>query len=65
MHALWTVVAETPDRIQHIIDNLCEDRYWDYCLIGGRYDRIIPVNKNVEDIIANNVFIFYTQSPIF
>jgi hypothetical protein len=43
-------VAETPDRIQHIIDNLCEDRYWDYGLIGGRYDRTIPVNKNVEDM---------------
>lgn len=58
MHALCTVVAKTPDRIRHIIDNLCEDRYWDYCLIGGRYDRIIPVNKNVEDMLEGYNFPF-------
>lgn len=50
MHALCTVVAETPDKIHQIIENMCERGYWDYGLIGGRYDCIIPVGKNVDDL---------------
>lgn len=58
MHALCTIVAKSIPTIQRFIDDRCECRDWDYAVIGGRYDRIIPVSKKVKDIYEGMNFPF-------
>ena len=58
MHALCTIVAKSIPTIHRFIDDRCECRDWDYAVIGGRYDRIIPVSKKVKDIYEGMNFPF-------
>ena len=58
MHALCTIVAKSIPTIHRFIDDRCECRDWDYAIIGGRYDRIIPVSKKVKDIYEGMNFPF-------
>lgn len=58
MHALCTVVAKSIPTIHQFIDDRCESGDWDYASIGGRYDRIIPVSKNVKDVYEGINFPF-------
>lgn len=58
MHALCTIVAKSIPTIHRFIDDRCECRDWDYAVIGGRYDRIIPVSKKVKDIYEGVNFPF-------
>lgn len=72
MHILCTMVAKSVNQIHRFKYDRCEGGYWDYADIGGRYDRIIPVSKNVTDLFeginypfnddgyADNGFPFHT-----
>ena len=54
MHALCTVVAKSREAINRIIEDMAESGQWDYGIIGGRYDRLIPVGHKVKDYQPRN-----------
>lgn len=49
MHALCTLITERTDNIDRILDERCftedGDGEWDYAMVGGRYNNLIPIKK--------------------
>jgi len=58
MHALCVMIAKSINQIERFKNDRCEYGNWDYAVIGGRYDRIIPVSKKVKDIYEGINFPF-------
>ncbi len=60
MHALCTVLAEKPNDIEDILERYCLNEEtgegeWDYAMIGGRYEGIIPIKKNTKKLLGRPV----------
>ncbi len=54
MHALCTIIAKNRNIIYEVMENYTYnedtgDGEWDYALIGGRYENLIPLRRNAKN----------------
>lgn len=53
MHAIISVITRDYKRFPHLLDYYQEQDYFDWYVLGGRYNNLIPVGINSKPILAN------------